>query len=148
MKQLSIALFAAFSLALVLGSCKKYEEGPALSFRSRYNRVVNNWEVKYAFLGNDDYTYVYRNWTIDLTEDGRFVISDLDDRDSTVTQTGFWSLANDDEDLRLIYTDPPVDPDRDEFEILKLRDDEFWFRQSTDSTVWTWRLIPMGESAE
>ncbi len=148
MKKLTTALCAAFVLALILGSCKKYEEGPALSFRSRYNRVVNDWDVKYAFRNNDDFTALYTDWTVNFTEDTRFVISDLDDRDSTVTQEGFWSLESDDEILRLIFTDPPVNPDRVEYEILRLKEDELWFREVTDSVTWEWRLIPNGTASE
>ncbi|UPT65291.1 MAG: hypothetical protein M0D57_12030 [Sphingobacteriales bacterium JAD_PAG50586_3] len=42
MKQLKISLFAFALVALVaMEGCKKYEEGPGLSFRSRAERVAN-----------------------------------------------------------------------------------------------------------
>ena len=144
MKKFYTVLCTAFVLSLILSSCKKYEEGPALSFRSRYNRVVNDWDVKYTFQDRDDYTYFYQDWNVSFTEDGRFVITDLDDRDSTVTQEGFWSLEDDDDNLQLVFTDPPVNPDRVKYEILKLKEDELWFQNFTDSTTWEWRLIPVG----
>lgn len=148
MKKVTIALSAAFLLATILSSCKKYEEGPALSFRSKDARVINDWDVKYALEDGADKTYIYKDFTINFTEDGRFVATNLDDLDSTVTQEGFWDLVNNKEDLRLIYTEPPVADDRITYEIQKLKKDELWIKKASDTTTWEWRFIPNGTASE
>ena len=144
MKKVTFALSAAFLLAVVLSSCKKYEEGPALSFRTKDARVVNDWDVKYALEDGKDKTFLYKDFTINFTEDGRFVATNIASDSSTVEQSGFWDLVDNKEDIRLIYTDPPIPDDRITYDILKLKDDEFWIREITDSSTWEWRFIPNG----
>lgn len=125
-------------------SCKKYEDGPALSFKSKTARATNNWEAKNVFQDGVDYTAWFTDWSIDMGEDGRILISDLDDNDSTITQAGFWDLVNDDEELQLLFTVPRVNPDRKLYTITRLTSKEFWFKEFTDSTTWEFRLIPVG----
>lgn len=148
MRKAVFLFIGLFSLASLLTHCKKYEEGPAISFRTKEERLVNNWDVKVALEDDRDVTYWFRNWTIDITEDGRFVTTDLDEQDSTVTASGFWWLANEKQDLLLVYSDPPVDPDRFTYQITKLKEEELWFTRTTDSSHWEFRLIPVGTAEE
>lgn len=37
-------------IAVVFVSCKKYDEGPKISFRTKKARVVGNWDVESAYL--------------------------------------------------------------------------------------------------
>ena len=143
MKKINLAILTAVLLTAGLSSCKKYEEGPALSFRSKYERVVNTWEAKYVFRDALDYTAWFDTMVIDLMDDGRFVITDFNEVDSTTTtQEGFWDLVNDNEQLRFVYSKPAISPDRKFFNILKLKEDELWYEEVTDSVTWTFRLIP------
>jgi hypothetical protein len=52
-----------FSLLLASSlSCKKYEEGPWISFRSAYNRILGNWKViSYTVNGVDSMQYIYKH---------------------------------------------------------------------------------------
>ena len=145
MRRLSIAFLTAALLLGISTGCKKYEEGPALSLKSKDARASNNWKAKNVFQDGVDYTAWFTDWSIDMGEDGRIVITDLADDDSTwVTQAGFWDLVNDEEELRLLYTEPRVNPDRQTFTITRLTGKEFWFKEFTDSTTWEYRLIPVG----
>ena len=141
--------FALLSLTLgvimAIGvGCKKYEEGPLISFKSKESRVINTWKAKYVFRDDEDVTAWFDQWEwmTDLKEDGRMEVSTKIDEDSVFVQHGFWDLENDKVEIRFIYTDPPVTPDRKNVEILKLLDDELWFRDVTDTAVWVYRLIP------
>lgn len=146
MKKSLIAVLGAVVMMAALQGCNTYEEGPYVSFRSKYYRLVNTWEVKNVFRGLVDVSAWYTDYELDLREDGRLTVSDRDELDSLVTQEGLWDLVNDNEDLQLIYTDPPVNPDRVTYEILKLKEDELWFQLETDSTVWEYRMIPVGSA--
>ena len=42
----NILVVAVIITAFVLGSCGKYEEGPAFSLKSKKARVVGTWEVE------------------------------------------------------------------------------------------------------
>lgn len=52
MKKLTIIL--CLSLALVFG-CKKYPEGPKITFRSPEKRLEGNWKVKSFYKDGEDY---------------------------------------------------------------------------------------------
>jgi hypothetical protein len=54
-----ISLLALLFIALTLTSiqgCKKYEDGPAISLRSRSARLSNTWRVENYKVNGDDYT--------------------------------------------------------------------------------------------
>lgn len=142
MNRISIAFLAVIVSLAGLQGCKKYEEGPYISFLSKEARVTNTWHAKNVLRDLDDYTPWFEDMTIDLREDGRWTITDKDDLDSTFTQEGFWDLINDKEQIRMLFSDPPVNPDRKDYDILKLKDEELWIREITDSVTWTFHLIP------
>lgn len=144
MKKIHLTILTVALLAASLTGCNKYDEGPSLSFRSASSRVVNNWEPKVILEDGQDITYYFQNYSIELTEDGRFVSSDLDSQDSTFTQAGFWSLENDNQDLQFIYTEPAVNPDRRTFQIKKLKKDEIWLLEEQDSVTMDVRWIAVG----
>lgn len=142
MKRNLFAVFVACSLLLTIDGCKKYEEGPYLSFQGKFDRVVNVWKAKNVFRGLTDVTAWYTDWELDLREDGRLVLTDRDELDSLVVQNGFWDLVNDNEDLQFVYADPPVSPDRATVMITKLKDDALWYQMAHDTVTWEFRLMP------
>lgn len=142
MKRNLFAVFVACSLLLTIHGCKKYEEGPYLSFQGKFDRVVNVWKAKNVFRGLTDVTAWYTDWELDLREDGRLVLTDRDELDSLVVQNGFWDLVNDNEDLQFVYADPPVSPDRATVMITKLKDDALWYQMEHDTVTWEFRLMP------
>lgn len=148
MKKLHIAILTVTMLAAGLVGCNKYDEGPAISFRSAASRVENEWEPKVILEDGDDVSFYFQDFSMNLTEDGRFVITDKDDLDSTFTQEGFWSLENDRENLQFIYTNPPVNPDRVTFTIQKLKEKEMWLLEDRDGVIWDWRFVTKGTSEE
>ncbi len=148
MRKLHIAILTVSLLATGLVGCNKYDEGPAISFRTAASRVENNWEPKVILEDGEDVSYFFQDFSMDITEDGRFVITDKDDLDSTFTQEGFWSLENDNENLQFIYTEPPVNPDRVTFTIQKLKADEMWLLEDRDGVIWDWRFVTVGSSTD
>ncbi len=65
MRKLPIYLIV---LLLIIGACKKYEEGPLISLRSKEKRLCQEWKMKKLMInGNvepdDDIAYYY--WDID-----------------------------------------------------------------------------------
>lgn len=146
MKKSLIAVFGAVTMMATLPGCNTYEDGPGLSVRSKYERMVNTWEAKTVMRGLVDVTAWYGDYQLDMREDGRMTLSDRDELDSLVTIDGFWDIVNDNKDLQLIYANPPMNPDRATYEILRLKEDELWFQETTDSVVWKYQLIPVGSA--
>ena len=146
MNKLQLAILTVTMLATGLVGCNKYEEGPAISFRSAASRVENNWVPKVILEDGEDVSFFFQDFSMDLTEDGRFVTTNKDDLDSTITQQGFWSLENKNEELRFLYTDPPINPDRVTFTIQKLRADEMWLLEDRDGVIWDWRFISASDT--
>ena len=95
MKKYLVLTCLVATLIVGMSGCKKYEEGPLLSFRGKFERVVNTWKPKFIFRDQVDVTAWYTDWTLDLREDGRLTQSDLNDADSLVSQEGYWDLVND-----------------------------------------------------
>jgi hypothetical protein len=139
-KKLLVLPLVALTLLTVLSACNKYEEGPVVSFRSKYSRVVNTWKAKNIFRDALDVTAWYTDWSMDLTEDGRLLITDRDEQDSVLTQEGFWDLINKNEEIQFLYTKPAIAEDRMTVKILKLAKDELWYEHATDSVTWQFRL--------
>ena len=71
---------AAIAAVTIFESCKKYEEGPGLSFRSREERIANTWRVgKYMEGGidltNDEASYPNDKWV--FSRDGDLSVSTI-----------------------------------------------------------------------
>jgi hypothetical protein len=143
MKKFAFRLgFVLVILSLLTVACDDYEDGPKISLKSKRERVINTWKAEYAYRDEVDATAWYKDWTLDLREDGRLVITDLDDNDSVVTQHGFWDFVNDEEEIRFLYSVPAVEPDQKTVTILRLKETQLWFRDVTDTATWEFQLIP------
>ena len=147
MKKSIIALAAVVSLGLGLVSCDKYEDGPAMSFRAKTERMANTWKYEY-FLENDkDVTARVDSTTLEILNNGAFTITDNSDSIPAVVE-GFWYFLND-VDLILYYTKPLLADDRDTLEITRLKEKELHLRYiTTDGKTQVSHLIPTGEAAE
>lgn len=143
MKKFAFRLgFVIVLLSLFTVGCDNYEDGPKMSLRTKRERAINTWKAEYAYRDAVDATAWYRDWTLDMREDGRIVITDLDENDSLVTQNGFWDFVNDKEEILFQYSVPAVNPDRKTVTILRLREKQLWWRDVTDTATWEFHLIP------
>lgn len=111
-------------LVFVTG-CKKYEEGPGFSLRSKKERVANNWKIVYAYDYKDsiDVTQDYVGETWEFTKWGEFTERD----NGSIDKTGTWEFANDKERITIKF---PLDVDN--YDILKLREDEIWLKDTDE----------------
>jgi len=46
-------------ILLIITSCKKYPDGPLISFRKPMNRLMGKWKVEYVGINNNDATQLY-----------------------------------------------------------------------------------------
>lgn len=127
MKNIIIVLIALIALI----SCKKYDEGPLISFRSKVNRLTGKWKM------TNDTAEIF--W--ELTKEQVFnEILILENKD-TLQKNGNWRFEDDKENIRVTWPNPSVlkanNPANDsanttspflsiDYKILKLRNDKLW----------------------
>ena len=100
-------------------SCKKYEEGPGFSLRSRTERVSNNWKVENYKINGADYTSLLSGYSEVFEKSGAYSYH-LDG----VSGTGQWTFQNDDETIKVNGTDAQASRT---LIILKLEEKSFWY---------------------
>lgn len=126
MKNLRILSIAILAVTFVLGSCSKYEEGPALSLRTKKARVANTWKTdKYV---TADGTEVAANdeSTSEYTKDGNVTITT-----GSVSFTGTWEF-NDDKTGIVTTFDTGGFSSTTTSIIIKLENDEMWLADEGD----------------
>ena len=120
-----IALVAVTGLM----GCKKYDDGPMFSLRSREERISNTWRIDRAMNGSDDVTSAFDQYELRLTKDHDASLTatyTLFGTDFSFTTSGTWSFENKDEDLRLDFEDGDAD---ETYQILRLKETELWLRE-------------------
>lgn len=122
-KFLSIALLA---VAFVLGSCSKYEEGPALSLRTKKARLAGVWKVEKYVLedGSSSSPDSDDDGTVEFTKDGEAKAT-FSFFGTPTTITGEWEFIKDKEWLRVSY-EVGGQTDSEDSKILRLKNDELW----------------------
>lgn len=121
-----------FAVAFTLSSCK-YEDGPAISLRSKKERVANVWVIEKAYEDGNDVTSDYDQYELNLDKDGNASLTaDYEIGGSTFSFTtkGNWIFENNKNDIRFDFDDDDAD---DIYEILRLKENEFWIKEKSGS---------------
>ena len=121
-------LVIGIAAMMLTTGCKKYEDGPAVSFRSKKARIANTWRVDKALNGSEDVTSDFDQYELQMLTNGNATLSalyHLGDLSFEFQTNGTWSLENNNEDLRLDFENDAAD---ETYEILRLKEDELWLR--------------------
>ena len=126
-----------FGLVLLLGisftGCLKYENGPALSLRSKKSRIANTWKVELYTINGEDKTFAPQkfHYTETYTEDGGYSCrSDVD------TATGSWEFQSNKEQIKRYEDGQPLD-----LVIMKLKENEFWYYYMLDGDRYEFHMV-------
>ncbi len=118
--RLSIVFIVLCALAIpTTQSCKKYEDGPAFSLRTRTARVANTWKVENYKINGDDFTSLVSSYTETFTKKGAYSYSW-----GILDGSGTWEFQNKDAEIKLNGNDGQAS--RTLF-ILKLEENAFWY---------------------
>lgn len=139
MKTIKLLMFIAGCTALMT-SCKKYDDGPTISLRSRSERVANNWRVDGATDNGNDVTNSFQRYEVSFTKGGdatlvahySFIGIDYD-----YSTSGTWSFESSDEKIRVDYQNDAADAT---YLILRLKEKELWLKQ--EGTNLELHLVP------
>lgn len=129
-----------FIVFLSFASCKKYENGPAISLMSKKARLANIWKVDTYYLNGQDKTEEYRGLVtrekLIIFQSGDFDYSELSSWVwATPQYSGKWKFINDKEVLELIPDNTALKTKT--YKILRLKNKSLWLeeRVSDDSLV-------------
>lgn len=120
MKTIKFLSLAILAITFVLGSCSKYEEGPAFSLRTKKARLAGEWKADKYVDENGNSSNADEEGTIEFEKDGT-VIYDYDG----VSISGDWEFTKSKEYLEITIT-IFGQQDKVEFKILRLKNDELW----------------------
>lgn len=127
---------------LILAGCGKYEDGPALSLRTKKERVCNNWQVSSAYQnGNDrtsEFNAAFAGYMLDIRKDDTYSLSFSPFGIGSVQDNGRWEFTSDKMQIRLIDSDGDVS----QYIILRLKEKEFWVRFTDNGNEWEVHLVP------
>lgn len=141
MKKIAIIILSLCGSAILFDGCKKYPEGPAISLRSKKERVANTWKLDQLISGGVDstafYTNILNDYTVTLTKSGSYTIA-YNVWGFGVTESGDWSFSSGKEDLNITPKSISIGnlPSPSVLQILKLYEKELWLRnfQSNGTT--------------
>ena len=122
MKKIIMALLGILISVLFVSSiqsCKKYPEGPMISFRSRTERVANTWKVDNYKINGTDFTSLFTGYTETYSKDGNYSYSY-----GILSGTGKWAFQNRDTEIKLNGIN---NQSSQTLFILKLEEKQFWY---------------------
>ena len=136
-------LFYKISLLIIcisIASCKKYENGPAISLMSKKARLANIWKVDTYILNGEDKTEEYRSLVtrekLVIFQSGEFEYSEVSSWIwATPQYTGKWEFTNDKEELLMTPYNTGIKPKT--CKILRLKNKSLWLQErvSDDSLL-------------
>ncbi|MEO6302772.1 MAG: copper resistance protein NlpE N-terminal domain-containing protein [Bacteroidia bacterium] len=129
--------------SVIFFSCKKYPEGPSVSFSSKKERICNSWQIeKYKFNGADSTLAakenLFKDYQLTLYKDGDYSFSYSYIRRSfsiSVTENGHWAFSDDKKNV--IFTKENgstylAEGESYTWQILRLTKKEFWAKYTQD----------------
>ncbi|MFN6943602.1 MAG: hypothetical protein ACK4ND_01540 [Cytophagaceae bacterium] len=133
-------IISVFFILIILASCKKYDEGPALSFKSKKERVCNTWRIEQAFEGDVDKSTDYQDWRLTLTKEDYYHFYTIGTSSISLNFTGRWEFDNNKKNIIARATDGSGEVEYVTYEILRLMRNEMWL--FVEASNLEWRLVP------
>lgn len=116
-------------LAFNMQSCKKYEDGPGFSLRTKKARLVGDYEV--VRIGNQSYPQGGYSIEMEFEKDGDFSFT-YSYGTYSYSYAGDWEFSSDKEDLEIKFGSFI-----EVFEIKRLTNKEVWLEDTSNDE---WRL--------
>ncbi len=142
MKAIRTLLLVSFAaLMFVNTGCKKYEEGPMISLRSKKARVVNDWKVVKILKNGEEQDMDNLKLYYDFKDDNTGVVTHIVSTvvgDYTTTVDFKWEF-NDDK-TKIIFTFD--NDDTEDVTILKLYEKEMWWEDKDGDDTYEYHLEP------
>lgn len=126
-------LAAALILASVstISSCKKYEEGPAFSLRTKKARLTGDWKISSVTIDGSDVSGTYNsNFEWDIEADGVYNMKAAPSGTGTANFSGKWKFGEDKDDV--YFTDGTSGVEY-ACRITRLKNTELWMKNTASN---------------
>lgn len=158
MKKTLVLLLISTLLISLLGSCKKYEEGPWLSLRSKETRMNGEWDITKFLINNIDSSHYFTKYDYSKVIFNRDNLSDFfwasyDNQSNPkepILLYGKWNWKNDKEGITISINSskgsiiPPfslLELDQECYwEIKRLTNSEFYLETNCDGDLFRLEL--------
>jgi hypothetical protein len=132
MKNLLKITSAIALVAVVMAGCKKYEEGPALSLRSKKARLAGEWKLTSQTVNGNAVT-LCGTTNVSIKKDGTLTRSNTGCI-VNYSLSGKWELVDNKEKIKVVL-DGSGDADGDTSEIVMLKNKMLKFKDVSGSTT-------------
>lgn len=136
MKKLLAFIF--LGSVLFFSECKKYPEGPSISFKSKKERIANTWKIGALLINGVDsaayYTNILKDYTIAMSKSGSYTITYYVSvppfGNIPNTESGSWDLSSDKKTITINPASIVIGnlPSKSSWQILKLYEKDFRVR--------------------
>jgi len=139
MKKLNVFLLTVLASILMLTSCSPYEEGPAISLRSRTERLCNEWRLTRLYINGTEQTLSSfdQQTTLEFKDNGtvNYSYAVMDSTAIVITGSGTWEFNDDQTEVFTTITYTLGGTEKDTFKILRLKEEELWLENNQDGDV-------------
>ncbi len=126
-----IALIAIAASVATLDSCKKYEEGPAFSLRTKKARLTGDWKIASVTNDGNDITSSFNsNFEWDIEGDGAYTVKAAGSGTNTANLSGKWKFGEDKDDV--YFTDGTTGSEVS-YRITRLKNTELWMKNTASN---------------
>lgn len=127
---------AVLTVLFAVTSCKKYPNGPSISFETRKARVANTWKMEAVTVNGADITSAYTNisYTETYTKTGDYSYGS-----NLGSGSGKWAFENKDTQIKRNGVSGQSSVD---LTILRLKEKSFWYKFVDGKDTYEFHLIP------
>ena len=144
MKKTTITIISIIAV-LLFTECKKYQDGPLISFRSKKSRVEGTWNYDKVLVNNEDKTAEVVGAEIEFATDGTFTCKrNVPGTSIMLESKGSWALSNNDCSIDLLSTST-YGSSLQRWNILKLKNKELWLENVAYESKTEWHLTGNGQ---
>jgi hypothetical protein len=143
LKKKSLILLLPFILICLLAvSCRKYEDGPGISFLSKKNRLYGYWNMEKWIENHVEQTSQLQfQHKFGFAKDGTYYYSFYDPPSGyTINFMGTWEFKNQKQQLVLGLDDPINGMEYQVWDILRLTSKELWLESVSPGKFVEWKL--------
>lgn len=129
-KHILLAFVLLLTSLTIITSCKKYEDGPMFSLRTKKARLTGDWKIQSFTEDGVDITGFFSSsseWNIE--SDNTYKINLIVTGVNSTPETGKWKFGEDKDD---VYFTDNATGEETAYRILRLKNTELWLRH-TDS---------------
>jgi len=142
-KMKKITSLSIILIAIIFASCKKYPEGPSISFRSKVERLSNTWHVKQYFENGvdktNDFNNICQNYTLTINKNETYTLTYKAFGLINYSEAGAWSFNTDKTGVTFKNNS---NNQTSNWTILKLLETELWGKYIDSNKTIEVHLIP------